>query len=230
MKQSISILLLISSFYLLAQEEIDQPKSFVVDGNTITIESFNWDYQTRHCPGYNVIQNGNRINSLDGGQYGYPAEFEVIESKGNTHLLFDNNYYYPFGLTYRSFVTNPVYLKNYNNRWFIVSLLDKDEMVYLRVFDRNNELIVLDCNIPSDIKFDTEEYFDSIIGVSRPINGKIEEFEIQLIPEGYPYITTKPIHHSQRNDDRDNKVVLRVIRNKELEMLVSSLGGKITML
>ena len=85
-----------------------------------------------------------------------------------------------------------------------------------------NERIVLDSNISGDLKFDAEEYFDSIIGVSRQIDANIEETVTQFTPEAYPYITTKPIHHSQKSYDRDNKVVIRVIRNKELEMLVSS--------
>ena len=118
----------------------------------------------------------------------------------------------------RTFVTNPVYLKQYNNRWFVVALLEKDGFVFVNAFDRIDYLVVLDTDIPKDITFDAEEYFDPIVGVSRPMDGEIEEIEIQLTPDSYPYVKTKPIHHSQKNYDEECKVVIRVIRNRELEI------------
>ena len=124
--------------------------------------------------------------------------------------------YTPFGAESRTFVTNPVYLKQYNNRWFVVALLEKDGFVFVNAFDRIDNLVVLDTDIPRNITFDAEEYFDPIVGVSRPMDGEIEEIEIQLTPETYPYVKTKPIHHSQKNYDDECKVKIRVIRNREL--------------
>ena len=62
------------------------------------------------------------------------------------------------------------------------------------------------------------------MGVSRPLNGVAEEIVLQLSQELYPYIKTKPIHHSQKNYVDEFKVVIKVIRNKELEMLLNSFG------
>ena len=55
------------------------------------------------------------------------------------------------------------------------------------------------------------------------MDGEIEEIEIQLTPETYPYVKTKPIHHSQKNYDDECKVKIRVIRNRELEMKLKSI-------
>jgi len=131
--------------------------------------------------------------------------------------------YTPFGGESRTFVTNPVYLKQYNNRWFVVALLEKDGFVFVNAFDRIDNLVVLDTDIPRNITFDAEEYFDPIVGVSRPVDGEIEEIEIQLAPETYPYVKTKPIHHSQKNYDEECKVVIKVIRNREFENVLNSL-------
>jgi hypothetical protein len=125
--------------------------------------------------------------------------------------------YTPLGKGSKTFITNPVYLKQYNNRWFVVALLEKDGFVFVNAFDRIDNLVVLDKDIPEDITFDAEEYFDPIMGVSRPMDGEIEEIEIQLNPETYPYVKTIPIHHSQKNYDEECKVKIRVIRNMELE-------------
>jgi hypothetical protein len=100
----------------------------------------------------------------------------------------------------------------------VVALLEKDGFVFVNAFDRIDNLVVLDTDIPEDVTFDAEEYFDPIVGVSRPMEGEIEEIEIQLTPDSYPYVKTKPIHHSQKNYDDECKVVLKVIRNRELEM------------
>ena len=62
--------------------------------------------------------------------------------------------YTPFGAESRTFVTNPVYLKQYNNRWFVVALLEKDGFVFVNAFDRIDNLVVLDTDIPRNITFD----------------------------------------------------------------------------
>ena len=101
----------------------------------------------------------------------------------------------------------------------------KDGFVFLNAFDRIDNLVVLDTEIPKGITFDAEEYFDIIEGVSRPKDGEIEEIEIQLTPDSYPYVKTKPIHHSQKNYDDECKVMIRVIRNKELENILKQING-----
>ncbi len=128
--------------------------------------------------------------------------------------------YTPFGKPSVTFVTNPLYLKQYNNRWFLVAKLKEDDFVYINAFDRIDALTLLDTSIPPNITFDPEEYFDPIIGVSRPHDGRVERVEIFLSAEQYPYVKTKPIHHSQINYDDECKVVIKVIRNKELEMIL----------
>jgi len=131
--------------------------------------------------------------------------------------------YEPFGKPELTFVTNPLYLKQYNNRWFLIAMLEEDGFVYINGFDRINNLVVLDTAIPENITFDAEEYFDPIVGVSRPEDGELEEIEIQLTSESYPYVKTKPIHHSQINYDEECKVKIRVIRNMELEIVLNKI-------
>lgn len=131
--------------------------------------------------------------------------------------------YTPFGKEPKTFVTNPVYLKQYNNRWFVIAMLEKDGFVFVNAFDRIDNLLVLNNEIPKALTFDAEEYFDPIIGVSRPKDGEVEDIEIQLTPEIYPYVKTKPIHHSQKNYDEECKVKIRVIRNKEFEIILKTM-------
>lgn len=132
--------------------------------------------------------------------------------------------YTPFNKPSATFVTNPLYIKQYNNRWFLVAMAEPDGFVFINAFDRIDEVQVLDDPIPNTISFDPEDYFDPIIGVSRPLDGELERIEIFLTPEQYPYVKTKPLHHSQINYDNECKVVIKVIRNRELEMLLRQYG------
>jgi hypothetical protein len=50
------------------------------------------------------------------------------------------------------------------------------------------------------------------------------EIEIQLAPETYSYVKTKPIHHSQKNYDERFKDKISVIRNRRLENVIYTLG------
>jgi len=90
--------------------------------------------------------------------------------------------YTPFSKESKTFILTPVYFKQYNNNWFLIVLVEKGGFVTTKAFDRIENLVVLDSEIPEDITFDAEEYFDQIVGVSRPIDGEIEEMKIQLAP------------------------------------------------
>ena len=174
----------------------------------------------------NIAQNPNQPKIIDwGGNPYYKGReyltplYRAISERRQIKMS-----YRPFGKELRTFVTNPVYLKQYNNRWFVLSVLEKQGMIYVNAFDRIEDLTVLSSKIAEDISFDADEYFDPIVGVSRPLNGETEEVVLRLSQELYPYIKTKPIHHSQKNYDDEFKVVIKVIRNKELEMLLNSFG------
>ncbi len=67
----------------------------------------------------------------------------------------------------------------------MVALLEKDGFVFVNAFDRIDNLAILDTDLPKDITL-MQKNTDSIVGVSRPMDGEIEEIEIQLIPETYP--------------------------------------------
>lgn len=110
---------------------------------------------------------------------------------------------------------NPKYLKQYNNRWFLVTV-EESGRVFINPLDRIESFHVLDSSIPAAVTFDPEEHFDPIVGVTRNF-GDPQLLEIKLTAESYPYIESKPIHHSQKNYPKECKVTIKVIPNKELE-------------
>ena len=78
---------------------------------------------------------------------------------------------------------------------------------------------------------DFEEYFDDIVGVTFPKTGKKEMVILRFAHERFPYVTSKPLHHSQKIVNRDECTIsVEVIPNKELQQLLFSFGPDVEVL
>ena len=82
-----------------------------------------------------------------------------------------------------------------------------------------------------DNNYDGEEYFEDVIGVTIPREGRPETIKLQFSEHRYPYIIAKPIHGSMKIIDKNNRIVsVDVIPNKELESLILSFGNDVKIL
>lgn len=129
-------------------------------------------------------------------------------------------------------VFHPHYIKQYNNRWFAFGLnSDRNVSTWNLAFDRIVSLE--DCDdtyVESDI--DWTDYFDDIIGVTKPVGVEVQEVKLHFNSETAPYVLTKPLHPSQKKKEEENGLVVRidVIPNYELESLILSYGERVTVL
>ncbi|MCH8533548.1 MAG: WYL domain-containing protein [Flavobacteriaceae bacterium] len=123
---------------------------------------------------------------------------------------------------------HPYYLKQYNNRWFVYGLNQQERIETWNLALDRIVSIIENSNTYKPNKIDWEnEYFYDIIGVTRPADQKIEKVVLKFNEKLAPYITTKPIHPSQKAklDDLGNLLVrINVIPNYELERLILSYG------
>ena len=82
--------------------------------------------------------------------------------------------------------------------------------------------------------FDTEHFFDDVIGVSKNIGDKAHHIVIEASPQQSKYIITKPIHPSQqlvqRLDDGTCTFSIDVVINKELYSVLMSYGAGVRVL
>lgn len=127
-------------------------------------------------------------------------------------------------------IMTPYYLKQYNMRWFLFGKSDGYESITNLALDRIEKIVA--CNkeyIETNIDFN--EYFEDIIGVTIP-NDLVENIILKIDRTLVPYITTKPLHGSQKIKEIDNnfEVHLKLIPNYELETLILSFGEKIIVL
>lgn len=193
------------------------------------LPQYNWinEINTRLESTFNLKQKNKTIISFE--QNEYLKGLEYIPVLYNAIL-----YKKVLNIGYKSFnsdevkliIISPYYLKQYNTRWFLFGKSDDYETITNLALDRieSNEQVNNDY-INSDIDFN--EYFEDIIGVTIP-NENLEHIILKADKTLIPYITTKPLHGSQKIYDIENnfEIHLKLIPNYELETMILSFGEK----
>lgn len=126
---------------------------------------------------------------------------------------------------------HPYFLKQYNNRWFLFGLTTPNNQITNIALDRIKSISIMDtAYIEKDEDLDIDDYFFDIVGVTIQPNQPKEEIVMLFNEERYPYVKNKPIHHTQRHNDDERKISIKVIPNKELIALLLSYGSQMEVL
>ena len=126
-------------------------------------------------------------------------------------------YYTPYGKSQISATIYPYYLKEYNDRWYLIAQVKGYDSYAHYALDRIDDFEEL--AIPykdADTKFD--DYFDDVIGVTVP-ECDSEDIILRVSKPRFEYIRTKPLHLSQRIIEENNEyaiISINVKINKEL--------------
>ena len=141
-------------------------------------------------------------------------------------------------ISYRTFKSkeftwtiHPYYLKQYNNRWFLFGLNENGQISNLAIDRIESIEQTSDTYIPNE-EIDFNEYFDDIIGVSfEKENGNKTKILLQFDKERWPYVTSKPLHHSQIEKDKSKCIIeINVKINNELISNILSFGNQVTVI
>ena len=142
--------------------------------------------------------------------------------------------YHPFDSDEIIDVVHPYYLKEYNQRWFLFGLNDKFKTISNFALDRIESLELANTKFIENTEKDFAHYFDNVIGVSVKPNKPVEEVRLWVDKEQLPYMLSKPIHMTQKveekNDDGSAIVVINVVQNFELQQLLLSFGERVKVL
>jgi predicted DNA-binding transcriptional regulator YafY len=125
------------------------------------------------------------------------------------------------------FDLSPCFLKRYNQRWFLFGQVKGYETITNLALDRIESIELSSSKFTPNNLYDWDEYFDDMIGVSRPPNAVLAKIQLRFTSEQAPYIKTKPIHGSQKiisDNDESLAIQIEVIPNYELESLILSFG------
>ena len=138
-------------------------------------------------------------------------------------------------INYKSFSQNeiieqfihPYYLKQYNSRWFLFAKNPNYEGITNLALDRiEDEIHEVSQTYIENTEYNFDEYFEDIIGVTKPTGKAVEMVKLWFSPSTAPYIHTKPLHGTQKEklDDTGLTVTIEVIPNVELEQLILRYG------
>lgn len=125
-------------------------------------------------------------------------------------------------------VIHPYYIKQYNNRWFLFGMNDEYGNITNVALDRIISIKELEMPFKENVVTDFSTYFNHIIGVTFPKDREPVDVVLQFDEQRYPYIISKPLHHTQRTiDESKHTICIHVCPNKELESLIFSFGPQV---
>jgi predicted DNA-binding transcriptional regulator YafY len=123
-------------------------------------------------------------------------------------------------------ILHPYFLKQYNNRWFLFGYNpEKEKYDWNLAIDRITGIQEIKSQFKQNDLIDWQDYFEDIIGVTKPEKGALENVVLHFFDKTGHYIETKPLHGSQRSkwiDDNTLEVRLQIMINYELERLILS--------
>lgn len=145
--------------------------------------------------------------------------------------------YKPYHSEELTFYVSPYWLKQYNNRWFLICKDDRYDTNTHLALDR---IVSVEAN-PTirfrRMKESQDAYFRHVIGVTKHPNGQKKAVVLRVQPERIKYIETKPFTDMQtikQNEDGTYDVGFRIEmnteepeKNKELIQTIMSFGSDV---
>lgn len=185
--------------------------------------------------GIRPSEKSNIVMSFDSNQY-----LKGIENLGLLH----NAIFYKkvLQISYKPYdadapyiiVFHPYFLKQYNNRWFLFGYNpDAGKADWNLALDRITEIKEVKEKYIENDSIDWQEYFEDIIGVTKPENAKSEKITLHFFGKTGSYIETKPLHGSQKSkwiSEDVFEVNLELLINYELERLIISYGDDVAVI
>lgn len=139
--------------------------------------------------------------------------------------------YEPFGKTAYDTIVHPYFLKQYNNRWYLLGFSPAHQDVAIYALDRIIDVETLSGYfIPDTYIEDPTDYFFDIIGITIPKGKSVEKIVLKFTPERFQYVSAKPIHPTQKMNSMEHIVTIEVIPNRELESLILGFGKDVEVL
>lgn len=157
---------------------------------------------------------------------------ELIDSALNHQPL--NILYRTFSGAERSSIIHPYHVKQFNNRWFLIGLLQGEHGNILtnKALDRIVKFSRANVDFIPNMDIDFNEFFKDVVGVTIPEDHpEVENVVLKFDAARFPYVINKPIHHSQIVlDEKEHTIQLAVRPNKELEARIFSYGNQVEVL
>ena len=114
-------------------------------------------------------------------------------------------------------------LKEYRNRWYTVGHSNRAEKIITLALDRITNIEECDNKFVSDDTFDPANYFKYSFGIT--VLGKPEKVRLQFVKSEAPYISTQPLHHSQKPISENRKGIVIELEVYITQELIQTILG-----
>jgi predicted DNA-binding transcriptional regulator YafY len=126
----------------------------------------------------------------------------------------------------------PLLLKEYRNRWYLISFPFEKGKVITFGLDRMKNLVLTKENYYKPVQFNPDLYFRHAIGITSN-ESEPELIQLKVDKIGSKYLQSQPLHQSQRlvkeGTNRDT-IELTVLVSEELKRTILSYGSQIEVL
>ena len=135
----------------------------------------------------------------------------------------------------QQYVVFPYLLKEFRNRWFLFCSRASDLLMFNLALDRIVSVEPIDVPYRDNPQFDSEHFFDNVIGVTKNIGNKPQHITFRATREQSHYIATKPVHPSQKLvscNPNDGSCIfsIDVVINIEMYSIMMSFGPGVKLL
>lgn len=140
--------------------------------------------------------------------------------------------YKPFGKDMLTERIYPYFLKQFNDRWYLIAQAVGYDTYAHYALDRIESFEEISLKY-KDPDVDFNEYFDDVIGVTVPEQWEPVDVLLRIRNNRFNYIKTKPLHLSQRivgEEEGYTRITFNVKINKELVALLLSFGSDVEVL
>ncbi len=151
--------------------------------------------------------------------------------KNRLTIKFDYQKFWEDQPTHRT--AEPLVLKEFKNRWYLIALDGKDGKAKTFPLDRLSNLEVTKATFVKSTPFDAEERFRHSFGIITPEIQEPEEIILSFDPIQGKYLKSLPLHESQEilvDDEDELRIRLYLWVTHDLVMELLSYGAEVKVL
>lgn len=208
---------------LLQFKDVEMFKEF---GNAIDkiVERITLSSNAKHQPELTEFVQFETAYSVGGGEY-LPSLLEAIQKSVAVYFEYENFN----SKTVKSRKVTPLLLKEYRNRWYLISYDLVKDKITTYALERIKKLELSTEKVVKPHYFQPKEFFNYAIGIStKDTAPEIVVFEADDVAS--KYLIAQPLHHSQKIVAQTENTVtfqLEVYISEELIRSLLSFGGEI---
>lgn len=124
----------------------------------------------------------------------------------------------------------PYALKEFRNRWYLLSMDLNDQKVKSFAFDRLTELEISTRKFKPSRNFDVNEHYKFCFGIISPTDHELIEVILSFDPFQGKYIKSLPLHETQEilvDDEHETRIRLKVYLTHDFVMEILSHGDHV---